>query len=295
MPNWACTWFFGRLACKRLWGDVAFFHGFVGESAHLRSGPYHHLIHHCRKLVGFRLEQDRVSSQLGVLWPFRTDYRNSGVQIQFAWAKAVGEKFPNTWTWPSLCLRRIRWAPNPVGSHPKHRVYDGWAAAAYQRDPCCGTKPPSPHSQYPAQTLRFGTQESGSLSRGCGWLLFSTPSAPARHHNHQKKLPSRAHWIGIYIIENWRRAPAGNDTIGYYRQIRCYFFMSNNKWNCYKLCLCVDTYLRRCIVQPLHQRHLLRHKIVPHCRTFHWWPQGLLLNSKESGNAIVHQNTSSDM
>ena len=111
-------------------------------------------------------------------------------QIQFAWAKAVGEKFPNTWTWPSLCLRRIRWAPNPVGSHPKHRVYDGWAAAAYQRDPCCGTKPPSPHSQYPAQTLRFGTQESGSLSRGCGWLLFSTPSAPARHHNHQKKLVS---------------------------------------------------------------------------------------------------------
>jgi len=29
-----------------------------------------------------------------------------------------------------------------------------------------------------------------------------------------KKLPSRARWHGIYIIENCRRAPAGNDTIG---------------------------------------------------------------------------------
>ena len=58
-------------------------------------------------------------------------------------------------------------------------------------------------------------------------------SAPAQHQNHQKKLPSRARWNGIYIIENCRHAPAGNDTIGYYRRIQCYFFMSNNKRHCH--------------------------------------------------------------
>ena len=52
-----CVW------ASRLWGDVDDFHGFVGEPAHVRGGPYHHLIHHGRKLVGFRWEQDRVSTQ----------------------------------------------------------------------------------------------------------------------------------------------------------------------------------------------------------------------------------------
>jgi len=35
-----------------------------------------------------------------------------------------------------------------------------------------------------------------------------------------------------------------------------------------QLWVCADTYLRLCTVQPLHQRHLLRHKIVLLCRTF---------------------------
>jgi len=50
--------------------------------------------------------------------------------------------------------------------------------------------------------------------------------------------------------------------------------------------VCADTYLRVCAVQPLHQRHLLRHKIFLHCRTFHWWPQGVLLDTEEAGDAI---------
>jgi len=103
------------------------------------------------------------------------------------------------------------------------------------------------------------------------------------------------------IKKNCRRAPAGTesilykiaaarplatipeDTIDGYNVISLWLI---TKGIVIKLCVCVDTYLLRCIVQPLHRWHLLRHKIVLHSRTFHWWPQGLLFNTKESGNAI---------
>jgi len=49
-----CVW------ATRLWGDVDCFHGVIGESAHVRGDPYHHLVHHGRKLVGFRSTAPRA-------------------------------------------------------------------------------------------------------------------------------------------------------------------------------------------------------------------------------------------
>ena len=129
---------------------------------------------------------------------FWTARRNSGEQIQQTRANPVGEKFPRNLTWHALWLCSMWLPPNPVVSHPKHRVCDAWAAAPYLRSACRGTKPYSRHHRHPAQTWHFGTQKSCSWAQGCGWWVFSTPSAPAHIKNHQ-----------IFCC----RAPAGTDTI----------------------------------------------------------------------------------